>query len=138
MSGRFPPLPRGWSRLVRAAATVRTRAYAPYSGFAVGAAFQGTDGRIYAGCNVENVSLGLTQCAERAAIASAIAAGCRAFTKGVVLSDSKKCISPCGACRQVLSEFCDELELLSVTRKGRWERLKLSWLLPRARTGLLD
>lgn len=115
---------------------VRNRAYAPYSKFQVGAALLGTDGLIYRGCNVENLSFGLTICAERNAIAQAIAAGCRSFTALVVVADTREPVSPCGACRQVMAEFGD-FPILMATRETS-EETTVGVLLPRAKTGILD
>ena len=92
-------------RLVEAAMSVRARARAPYSGFAVGAAVLGTDGCIHVGCNVENASYGLSVCAERHAVAAAVAAGTSVLSAIAVVTDSSPPASPCGACRQVLAEF---------------------------------
>lgn len=125
-----------FSSLLPAAWEVRDRAYAPYSKFKVGAALRGTDGVIYLGCNVENLSFGLTICAERNAVAQAVAAGCRSFTALVVVADTREPVSPCGACRQVLAEFGD-LPVLMATRQ-RSEETTLAILLPRAKTGILD
>ena len=91
--------------LVAAARTVRVEAYAPYSGYAVGAAVLTTDGRVFTGCNVENASYGLSVCAERHAIAAAVAAGCKKFAGIAVVTQSDPPAAPCGACRQVLAEF---------------------------------
>jgi len=115
---------------------VRERAYAPYSGFAVGAVVVGDDGRVFAGSNVENLSYSLTQCAERVAIGSAVAAGVRKIVAVVVVAGTREPISPCGACRQVLAEF-GEPEILLVSPE-KSERFRLSDLLPRASTGILD
>lgn len=125
-----------FNALTAAAWEVRDRAYAPYSKFAVGAALLGTDGVIYQGCNVENLSYGLTICAERGAICQAIAAGCRTFTALAVVADTQEPISPCGACRQVLAEFGD-LPVVMATQE-KTDHTTLSTLLPRAKTGILD
>jgi cytidine deaminase len=95
--------------LLDLARTARERAYAPYSCFHVGAALETRDGRQFFGCNVENAAYGLCNCAERTALFSAIAAGCRPgdFSAIAVVADCPEPVSPCGACRQVLSELCD-------------------------------
>ena len=94
-------------RLVEAATSVRARARAPYSGFAVGAAVLSADGGLHLGCNVENASYGLSVCAERHAVAAAVAAGTSVLSAIAVVTDSRPPASPCGACRQVLAEFGD-------------------------------
>jgi cytidine deaminase len=125
-----------WDPLVEAAWQVRQLAYAPYSNFQVGAALLAADGRIFVGCNVENLSYGLTNCAERVAVGAAVAAGVREFVAVAVVADTAVPISPCGACRQVLAEFGVERILLA----NRTERLEftLDDLLPRAKVGILD
>jgi len=123
--------------LIEKAKSARLQAYAPYSHFAVGAALLCDDGSIFTGCNVENISFGLTNCAERTAIFSAIAAGVRNFKSITIVSDSSEPISPCGACRQVMAEFNPNLSILSVNLHGEEFRASLSELLPRAKTGIL-
>lgn len=125
-----------WDDLLRQAWESRERAYAPYSKFAVGAALLAKDGRVFTGCNVENLSYGLTICAERVAVGSAIASGARDFLALVVVADTAVPISPCGACRQVLSEF-GEIPILLANREQPLEFL-LSDLLPRASAGILN
>lgn len=125
-----------WEALIAAAWEVRSRAYAPYSNFQVGAALWAEDGRIFAGCNVENLSYGLTMCAERVAVGTAVAAGARRFLGVAVVADTAVPISPCGACRQVLAEF-GVPEVLLVNRETRL-RFRLEELLPRAAAGILD
>lgn len=125
-----------WDKLVAAAWRAREVAYAPYSNFAVGAALLALDGRIFMGCNVENISYGLTNCAERVAIGAAVAAGVREFIAVAVVADTGVPISPCGACRQVLAEFGVPRVMLA----NRIERVefRIEELLPRASTGILD
>lgn len=91
--------------LLAAALAARKNAYAPYSKFAVGAAVRTADGKIFTGCNVENASYGLSCCAERCAIFAAVGAGERKFIALCVAADTKEPVSPCGACRQVMTEF---------------------------------
>jgi len=125
-------------QLVTHAIEVAGRAYAPYSKFHVGAVLIGRDGRTFAGCNVENISFGLTICAERNAVFAAVAAGCREFSKIVIVADTAVPASPCGACRQVLAEFNPDLEVVLATFGGKVETFRLSELLPRPCAGILD
>jgi len=125
------------SELISQATQVRLKAYAPYSKFSVGAALLCEDGTVFTGCNVENLSFGLTNCAERTAIFSAIAAGQRQFKKIAIVSDSREPVSPCGACRQVMAEFAPELEIICTNLAGEVFQSNLSTLLPRSKTGIL-
>src|SRR4051812_31272890 len=104
--------------LIIAAKEVRENAYAPYSNFRVGAALLGKSGKVFVGCNVENISFRLTICAEQAAIANALSAGEKEFQKIVVVADTTHPVMPCGGCRQTLAEFDPELEVVMVTIKG--------------------
>ncbi|MCX7013128.1 MAG: cytidine deaminase [Candidatus Sumerlaeota bacterium] len=118
--------------LLRRAAEVRRRAYAPYSGFRVGAALLAEDGRIFAGCNVENASYSLTVCAERNALFHAVAEGAARFQALAVAAECDSPAAPCGACRQALSEFAPDLEIVLGDAEGRErETLSLRDLLPR-------
>ncbi len=125
-----------WDSLVAVAWQAREMAYAPYSNFHVGAAVLAVDGRVFAGCNVENISFGLTNCAERVAIVAAVAAGAREFLAIAVVADTAVPISPCGACRQVMAEFGVPVVMLA-NRTAR-EPFRLEELLPRASLGILD
>lgn len=124
--------------LEKTARKVRERAYAPYSNFQVGAALESTSGKVFTGCNVENISYGLTICAERNAVFAAVAAGVRSFRRIVVVADSKEPVTPCGACRQVLSEFAENMEIVSINLQSQKYRAKLSELLPRSKAGIPD
>jgi cytidine deaminase len=124
--------------LISAAVDVRTKAYAPYSGFAVGAALLTKSGDVFTGCNVENISYRLTVCAEQGAVASAIAHGRREFVSIAVVADSKQPIVPCGACRQLLAEFNPALLVIMATTSGEVEEVPLNELLPRPAQGILE
>ncbi|MDQ3136256.1 MAG: cytidine deaminase [Gemmatimonadota bacterium] len=117
--------------LLEAARAVQQRAYAPYSRFRVGCALETDDGRVFVGCNVENASYGLTICAERAAVCAAVAASAQRFRRAVVVSDANPPAAPCGACRQVLSEFGRDLAVEGVSPSAvvRWT---IAELLPAA------
>jgi cytidine deaminase len=117
--------------LVDAARAAQAQAYCPYSNYRVGAALLAEDGRVFVGCNVENASYGLTVCAERSAVFTAVSAGARRFRRIVVATDSEPPGPPCGACRQVLAEFGAELEVESVGphQSKRW---RIGELLPDA------
>ena len=125
-------------RLVQLAFEALENAYAPYSGFSVGAAILAQDGRTFTGCNVENASFGLSICAERNAVAAAVAAGARQFTAIAIVTSGAASASPCGACRQVLAEFGD-FAVIQAGANGVSERTSVAELLPRAfsRTDLM-
>jgi cytidine deaminase len=119
--------------LLEAARAVQRHAYAPYSGYRVGAALETMDGRTFVGCNVESASYGLTICAERSALVGAVAAGHRQFRRIVVVSDSDPPASPCGACRQMLAEFGLDIRVDAVG-PGQAQSWTLAELLPDAFT----
>jgi len=123
--------------LIAAARRARENAYAPYSHFAVGAALQTKSGRIFTGCNVENLSFGLTICAERNAIGTAAVAGELEFAAIAIVADSKAPVTPCGACRQVLAEFGLDVVVCSSNLEGATFRSTVGELLPRAKEGIL-
>ena len=110
------------------------RAYAPYSSFRVGSALLGTDGSVTEGCNVENASFPAGICAERAAVAGAVARGVRTFEALAIATEAEEPTPPCGLCRQVLEEFAPHLLVISFTSGGREARWTLDELLPRAFT----
>jgi len=110
------------------------RAYAPYSKFRVGAAILASDGSVTEGCNVENAAYPAGMCAERGAIASAVARGNRSFEAVMIATEAEEPTPPCGICRQVLEEFSPHLLVISTTRDGREARWSLDELLPKAFT----
>jgi len=116
---------------------VRSEAYAPYSRFAVGAALLASDGQVFTGCNVENISFGLTMCAERVAVGSAVASGSKQFELLAIVSDSAEPVVPCGACRQVLAEFAPDLRIVVSNLAGETAEFRLTELLPSPRQGIL-
>jgi len=125
---RFDPL-------LALARSAREQAYAPYSQFRVGAALLARDGRQFSGCNVENAAYGLCNCAERTALFSAVAAGCRPgdFTALAVIADTPDPVTPCGACRQVLAELCDAaMPVLLGNLDGDTRQTTVTELLPGA------
>jgi cytidine deaminase len=126
------------SKLIASATEVRRHAYAPYSNFAVGAALLTKSGKIFTGCNVENLSLRLTVCAEEAAVATAVANGEKEFIAVAVVADSKEPAVPCGGCRQILAEFNPTMEVITSTVDGREEKFRLNDLLPRPKQGILE
>ena len=117
-------------KLIEAARTVRKNAYTPYSKFKVGAAILSKTGKIYTGCNVENISYGLTVCAERNALANAVASGVSKFEAIAIVADTVTLTPPCGACRQVLAEFNLNMKVILGNLKGEIKQLSLSELFP--------
>ena len=122
-------------RLIEIAAEARANSYSPYSRFKVGAAIESADGTVFSGCNIENSALGVTMCAEAAALAAAVSAGQREFKRIAIISEGSSYCFPCGNCRQMLSEFSPEMEVLSVRSDGRYVSHSLSALLPMAFDG---
>lgn len=120
--------------LIRAARKAARQAYCPYSNYAVGAALLSEKGVLFTGCNVENISYGLTTCAERNAVASALVAGHRGFVALAIAGGQERPALPCGACRQVLAEFCtpDMPVFIVLLKGGRFVRKNLGELLPEA------
>ena len=118
------------AELLALARRARENAYAPYSGFAVGAALLGADGRVYTGCNVENAAYGATICAERTAMVKAVSEGHRDFDTIVIAGRSEDYCVPCGTCRQVMMEFAPGLTVICLNGKGESKRFALKELLP--------
>ena len=117
--------------LLAAAIAARAHAFAPYSKFQVGAAIEDAEGRIHTGCNVENATYGLTLCAERVAVFKAISEGVRKFRRVAVAADTDVLTPPCGACRQILWEFCGDVEIALVNLHGETETYRLKDLFPK-------
>jgi cytidine deaminase len=118
--------------LVRAARDAREQAYAPYSGYKVGAAVRCKDGRVFSGANVESASYGLTCCAERVAIFKAVSEGCRRFDAVAVVTGGAKPAAPCGACRQVIVEFSPDARIIMENLEGERAEAKARDYLPDA------
>ena len=119
------------NKLLEAALAARENAHAPFSKFKVGAAIEDETGRIFTGCNVENATFGLTICAERVAVFKAISEGARKFKRIAVAADTDVLTPPCGACRQILWEFCGDSELTLVNLQGKTETFRMKDLFPR-------
>jgi len=117
--------------LIGAALLVRENAFAPYSKFKVGAALEDIEGGIHTGCNVENATYGLTVCAERNAVFKAISEGVRKFRRLAVVADTDTLTPPCGACRQILWEFCGDVEIVLANLHGTTETYHLKDLFPK-------
>jgi cytidine deaminase len=120
------------SKMVKAARDARKRAVAPFSEFRVGAAILTESGVIYSGCNVENATLGLTVCAERVALLKALSEGARRFTEVTVVTAAERPTPPCGACRQLLWEYCGNVPVHLVSTRGKRKSFSLGELLPYA------
>ncbi len=118
------------SNLIREARRARLNARAAYSGFKVGAALETTKGKAYAGCNVENSTYGLTVCAERVAIWNALSEGKSEFRRLAVVTDSDGLTPPCGACRQIIWEFCGDIEIILSNLQGATAKYRMSDLFP--------
>jgi cytidine deaminase len=116
--------------LVAKAAEAREKALAPYSGFRVGAAIETRDGRVYTGCNIENASYGLSICAERVALWKALSEGAREFRSMAIVSEADTLTSPCGACRQLLWEYCGDITIHLHSLKGLDRNHRLTELFP--------
>jgi cytidine deaminase len=116
--------------LVSEARKARENAVAPFSKFKVGAALRTSEGKVYRGCNVENCTFGLTVCAERVALLSALAAGERKFTAIAVVTQSEEPSTPCGPCRQLMWEYCGDIDVTLANLDGRRVEYKLSTLFP--------
>jgi cytidine deaminase len=119
------------SKLIDVALQARENAHAPFSNFRVGAALQDENGRIFTGCNVENATYGLTICAERVAVFKAISEGARKFAAIAVAADTDVLTPPCGACRQILWEFCGDVAVTLVNPAGKTETFRLKDIFPR-------
>lgn len=120
-------------QLIEEAKKAREKAYIPYSRFGVGAALLGADGTIYHGCNIENAAYSMCNCAERTALFSAMAQGVTEFKALAVVADTDRPVSPCGACRQVISELCEEdMPVILTNLKGDVLELTVKELLPGA------
>jgi cytidine deaminase len=120
-----------YKELIQKAIEAKSKAIATYSNFHVGAALLTEDGNIYQGANIENASYGLSMCAERTAIFSALIKGERKFTAIAIAGDSKDCLAPCGACRQIILEFCGkDTDVIMINKDGNTKTLKMTLLLP--------
>jgi cytidine deaminase len=117
--------------LIAAARACRENAHAAYSNFRVGAALRAKSGRIFGGCNVENATYGLTMCAERVAIFKAISEGERGFHAIAVITEADRLTPPCGACRQIIWEFCGDVEVVLANLQGKVETHRMSALFPK-------
>jgi cytidine deaminase len=117
--------------VIEAAKRARDCALAPYSNFCVGAAAEADDGRVFTGCNIESAAYELTMCAERVTIWKALSEGARKFRRVVVVADTERLTPPCGACRQLIWEFCGDIPVVLANLRGDTEELQMRDLLPR-------
>lgn len=117
-------------QLLAAAREALHRSYSPYSQFRVGAALLTAEGKVFTGCNIENSSFSLTICAERTALFKAVSEGATSFSRILIVSDGEDFISPCGACRQVLSDLAGDIEVILTNGRGEMKQKKVSELLP--------
>jgi cytidine deaminase len=120
-----------YDHLIAVAKQSRENAYAPFSNFRVGAALRATSGRVFGGCNVENATYGLTVCAERIAIFKGISEGERGFDAVAVVADTDSLTPPCGACRQLIWEFCGDVPVILSNLKGKIEVIQMRDLFPK-------
>ena len=120
-----------YDALIAAATEARLNAHAPFSGFRVGAALRASSGRVFGGCNVENATYGLTVCAERVAIFKAISEGERGFDAITVVTDADSLTPPCGACRQLIWEFCGDVPVILSNLRGKTETIPMHVLFPK-------
>ncbi len=118
-------------QVIEAATRARDCALARYSNFCVGAAIEADDGRIFSGCNIESAAYELTMCAERVTIWKALSEGARRFRRVAVVADTERLTPPCGACRQLIWEFCGDVPVVLANLRGDTETLQMSELLPR-------
>jgi cytidine deaminase len=121
-----------FKELIETATKARLQSVAPFSNFMVGAALKTAGGKVYTGCNVESASYGLTVCGERVAIWKALSEGEREFTELAIVADTAQLTPPCGTCRQIIHEFCEDATIVLANLKGETETCSVDELLPRA------
>lgn len=121
-----------YDELIQKASEAKEMAYVPYSRFRVGAALLTKDGRVFTGCNIENASFGLTNCAERTAVFKAVSEGYKEYKAMAIVTDTEDVTSPCGACRQVLLEFGEDIDVIMANVHGQHKIYKVRDLLPLA------
>jgi cytidine deaminase len=119
-------------QLIETAKAARLQSVAPFSKFLVGAAVKTKDGKVYTGCNIESASYGLTVCGERVAIWKALSEGERQFTELAIVADTESLTPPCGTCRQIIHEFCEDATIVLANLHGQTETCTIDELLPRA------